>query len=62
MSILSKSLQRSLERYSEDQQAAIELIGFGESTPDESLKPDQLAAYTVVASMLLNLDEVINRE
>ena len=62
MSILSKSLQRSLERYSKDQQAAIELIGFGESTADESLKPHQLAAYTVVASMLLNLDEVINRE
>ena len=62
MSILSKSLQRSLERYSKDQQAAIELIAFGESIADESLKPHQLAAYTVIASMLLNLDEVINRE
>ena len=45
-----------------DQQAAIELIAFGESIADESLKPHQLAAYTVIASMLLNLDEVINRE
>ena len=37
-------------------------IGFGESVPDETLKVDELAAYTAVASMLMNLDEVINRE
>ena len=62
MSVLLKSLQRNIQRYSADQKAAKQLISFGESQADESLKTHELAAYTVIASMLLNLDEVINRE
>ena len=62
MSVLLKSLQRNIQRYSADQKAAEQLISFGESQADESLKTHELAAYTVIASMLLNLDEVINRE
>ena len=62
MSVLHNSLQRNLERYTKDPKAAEELISFGESQADVSIKPHELAAYTVIASMFLNLDEVINRE
>lgn len=62
MSVLHNSLQRNLERYTKDPKAAEEFISFGESQADVSIKPHELAAYTVIASMLLNLDEVINRE
>ena len=33
----------------------------GESTPAASLEPGEFAAWTMVANLLLNLDEVINR-
>ena len=62
MSVLRKSLQRNLERYKTDPKAAEDLISFGETRADASIKPHVLAAYTMIASMLLNLDEVINRE
>ena len=62
MSVLRKSLQRNLERYTTDPKAAEDLISFGETRADASIKPHVLAAYTMIASMLLNLDEVINRE
>ena len=62
MSVLRKSLQRNLERYTTDPKAAEDLISFGETRADASIKPNVLAAYTMIASMLLNLDEVINRE
>ena len=62
MSVLRKSLQRNRQRYTADPNAAEELISFGESRADASIESHELAAFTVIASMLLNLDEVINRE
>tara|TARA_Y100001960_G_C14780803_1_gene886559 strand:+ start:948 stop:4142 length:3195 start_codon:yes stop_codon:yes gene_type:complete len=62
LEVINRALQRNMKRYQADLQAARGLIGFGESVPDETLKVDELAAYTAVASMLMNLDEVINRE
>ena len=31
-------------------------------SPPEGMKPDQLAAYTIVSRVLLNLDETISKE
>jgi hypothetical protein len=33
----------------------------GESAVSENEKPEELAAYTMVASLLLNLDEALNK-
>ena len=44
-----------------DAEAAKKLIAYGESKPDPSLKPVDLAAWTLVANLLLNLDEVVNK-
>ncbi len=48
-------------RYRNDLAAAREMITFGESRPDEKLDVAELAAYTLVANLLLNLDETINK-
>jgi len=48
-------------RYESDEKSAAELIGYGESKADADLSPAELAAYTMVANLLLNLDEVVNK-
>ena len=59
--IVLTALQAHQNRFAADSAAAGKLIGFGESKPDPSLKQDQLAAWTLVANLLLNLDEVVNK-
>ena len=50
---------RAAYRASEDQ--ARDLIGVGESEPDATLDPVELAAWTHVTQVILNLDEVVTR-
>ena len=40
----------------------LKLVGVGESKVDAKLEPSELAAWTTVASAILNLDETITRE
>ncbi len=60
--ILARSYARALERFRKDPEAARSLIAVGDSKPDPSLDPAELAAMTVVASLILNLDEAVTRE
>ena len=48
------------EKYS-DLERAKKLISIGESEYDQSLEPSQLAALTIVTSMILNLDETMSQ-
>ncbi len=48
-----------LASYRDDPDGARELIAVGETTPDPAFDPAELAAWTIVANTLLNLDEVI---
>ena len=54
-------LNQNRKRYSQDQEAAENLIGFGESEPDANIQPPELASWTLTANMILNLDEVVNK-
>ena len=45
-----------------DPDAAVQFLNEGESERDESLDGVTLAAYSSVASLLLNLDEAITKE
>jgi len=47
--------------YKKDLAAADKLIAVGESPPDRSLDPTELATWTMVANLILNLDEVITK-
>jgi hypothetical protein len=49
-------------RYKADPKAASDYIHQGESAVRSGLDPAQLAAYTGVASLMLNLDETITKE
>ena len=48
--------------YRKNRPAALELISAGESRRDEKLDVSELAAYTAVAGLILNLDEAITKE
>ena len=58
---LTEALQRERERYRKDPAAAKALLAVGESTLDETLPAEQLAAWTQVASIILNLSESVTR-
>jgi hypothetical protein len=50
-----------LAEYTRDVEAAKKLIAVGETKPDATLNPSELAAWTMIANLVLNLDEVINK-
>ena len=59
--IVNDVLNQNRKRYSQDQEAAENLIGFGESEPDANIQSPELASWTLTANMILNLDEVVNK-
>jgi hypothetical protein len=57
--ILASTLKDHLSRYVKDEAAAQKLITFGESKAEAKLPPATLAAWTLVANLVLNLDEAL---
>jgi uncharacterized protein DUF1553/uncharacterized protein DUF1549/concanavalin A-like lectin/glucanase superfamily protein len=60
--LLGSLAQKQMAIYKRDSQAAKELVHVGESSASAKLSPSELAAWTVVASSILNLDETITKE
>jgi len=60
--ILKGAVERLLRQYKADPVAAEKLVSIGESPRNSKLDVSELAAYTALASLLLNLDEVITKE
>ena len=60
--VLLDSLKEFRSSYTRDQANATKLLSVGDSKPDSSLAPRELAAWTTVASMILNLDETITKQ
>ena len=57
------ALAREQQRdYRRDPAAAKRLLGVGDSSYDSNLDPAELAAWTTVASTILNLDETITKQ
>ncbi len=59
--MLESSLQQMRQHYAADPKAARELIEVGESKHDTSIPEPELAAWTMVASEMLNLDETVTK-
>ena len=57
--VLLSVWERALERFRADAEAAARLLAVGNSPRDERLDAAEHAAWTAVASLLLNLDEAI---
>ena len=62
LQVLTAAVERSIKDFTKDAEAAKQLLTFGEAKTDDKLSPDELAAYTTVASTLINLDETITKE
>ncbi|MBT5903625.1 MAG: DUF1553 domain-containing protein [Opitutaceae bacterium] len=61
-SILSESFADYREHYRTEPDKALDLVLIGASIPDERIEAPDLAAMTMVASVLLNLDETLNKQ
>jgi hypothetical protein len=59
--VLESSLQHMRQHYAADPKAARELIDVGESRHDASIPEPELAAWTMIASEMLNLDETVTK-
>ena len=58
---LTATFAAHLKDFQEHPQRAEQLIKIGETPPDSSFDGVQLAAWTMIANLLLNLDEVITK-
>ena len=61
LNVLLKFHGQQLERYRSDDAAALKLLAIGESKRNEKLDAAELAAWTMVASTILNLDETVTK-
>jgi hypothetical protein len=60
--VLLGNLQSQLEYFHGHPQEATQLLAVGAKPRDTNLKAEELAAYVVIASLILNLDEVITKQ
>ena len=61
LAVVQETLEKHLARYRANPDAAKQAIRAGESPPNSSLAEPELAAYTLVANLILNLDETLTR-
>jgi len=62
MSVLRDAFAQQLKTFRQNPGTASKLVYMGASTPDESLDEAELAAYAMVANLIMNLDEAITKE
>ena len=60
--VLLDGFQYHLDRYQTDRSAALQLVSMGETPRDETLDIVELASYTMVATLILNLDRTITKD
>jgi len=61
LSLLSTALETHRGQFSRDPEAARRVITNGESKPSDRIPAPEFAAWTMVANLVLNLDETVNR-
>jgi hypothetical protein len=59
--VLADQYQWHLNDYQRDKAAAEQAIRFGEATADPAIDAAELAAMTLVANVLINLDETVTK-
>ena len=59
--VLMKLYQDQLQTYQKDAEAAIKLLSVGDSPRNTELDPAEHAAWTMIGSVLLNLDETVTK-
>jgi hypothetical protein len=59
--IVKSSVGDLLAHYQQEPDEAEKLLAVGDSKPDAKLDAPTLAAYTMVANELMNMDEALNK-
>ncbi len=59
--VVRRTLDAALATYQREPDAAKKLLAVGESAADATLPPAELAAWTLVASQVMNLDEALTK-
>ncbi|MAH14039.1 MAG: hypothetical protein CMO33_09925 [Verrucomicrobia bacterium] len=59
--VVIDTLNMHRSRFSNDDDSAKKLISFGDTKADPKFTPSELAAWTLVSNLMLNLDEVVNK-
>ncbi len=59
--VLLRQFETHLAEFRQDAEAAAKVVAAGESPRDESLDVAELAAWTMVANLILNLDETLTK-
>ncbi len=59
--VLADALEKFENRFRDDASAANQLLQIGQSIQKETARPIELASYTLLVNVILNLDEAINR-
>jgi hypothetical protein len=58
---LRKGFDRQLASFAAEPAAAEKLLGYGDLPKNANLEPVEYAAWTMMANLLINLDETINK-
>ncbi|MDP7179628.1 MAG: hypothetical protein QF749_15325, partial [Verrucomicrobiota bacterium] len=58
---LEKTLGQLLAKFKADPEAAKQLLSVGDSEVNTQLDPGEQAAYAMISSLLLNLDETVTK-
>jgi len=58
---MRQTLDQHLKAYTAKPEEAKKAISYGESKADERLNPAELAAWTMVANLVMNLDEAVTK-
>ncbi|MCB1061859.1 MAG: DUF1553 domain-containing protein [Verrucomicrobiae bacterium] len=61
LAIALNALAQHENRFASDEAAATDLITYGESEVDPKLAKTELAAYSLIANLILNLDETVSK-
>ena len=59
--VLRRLFDQQLTRFRADKVAALKLLSVGESVRNESLNVEELAAWSTLASVILNMDETVTK-
>ena len=62
MAVLKRIFENASRKYTDNEESALQLLSIGEAKRDETLPTAEHAAWTIVSSSLLNLDETLTRE
>jgi hypothetical protein len=61
LEVLQRIYEQQFHNFQQDKEAAKGLVSVGESPRPENLDDGELAAWTAMANVLLNLDETITK-